>query len=58
MYVETAMLIFKHCILLYGGLGCEKNLTWAKLAFETMNWEIAREQPGIKPINTCTLRSI
>lgn len=39
--IETTMLVFKNCLLLYGGLGCERNLSWAKLDFATMRWDVA-----------------
>ena len=37
------MAIFKSNLLLYAGLGCEKDLAWAKLAYDGMKWEIYKE---------------
>lgn len=36
------MAITKNCLILYGGLGCEKDLSWAKLKFDDMRWNIGK----------------
>ena len=39
LIIETCMLIFKKHLILYGGLGCQRGLTWGKLDYNTLMWE-------------------
>lgn len=33
IFIETQMVIYQTSLVLFGGIGCEQNLTWAKLSF-------------------------
>lgn len=38
---------------MYGGLGCEKGLTWARMNLETLDWQLPQIQNSEKQIFTC-----